>query len=262
MRLHEEEAHNEIRMSALRILSPLLPMILVHPLPPEILSKNITLHLFPSTHPHLPVVKGRTFYRAALWTVPVAWGSVPLVGNVQIQIESERIVRAGTILDPDRNIRDDADNDTDERLVVRWKTEPSNNNKRDDANANNANNTNSLRDHHRHHLSDSKDGVNKRLSVLLGGDNPIFKLSNEEQFTGLFIFSFDEKGRISSHTIEHADDASGWDRTSKFVSLTDWLIGKARDSLHPSGPTTGAGLACHDHAGQDLEGVTRSSCQT
>ncbi|KAH1512336.1 hypothetical protein KXV73_008432, partial [Aspergillus fumigatus] len=79
----------------------------------------------------------------------------------------------------------------------------------------------------------AKNGVNKGLSVLLGGDAPIFKLSNEEQFTGLFIFSFDEEGRISSHTIEHADDAGGWDRTAKFVTLTDWLIGKARGSLDP-----------------------------
>lgn len=67
--------------------------------------------------------------------------------------------------------------------------------------------------------------------MLLGGEEPIFKLSKEEQFSGLFIFSFDEEGRILTHTIEHADEADGWDRTSKFVTLTDWLIGKARGSL-------------------------------
>lgn len=70
--------------------------------------------------------------------------------------------------------------------------------------------------------------------MLLGGDEPIFKLSKEEQFSGLFIFSFDEEGRILTHTIEHADEADGWDRTSKFVTLTDWLIGKARGSLDPA----------------------------
>lgn len=70
--------------------------------------------------------------------------------------------------------------------------------------------------------------------MLLGGEEPIFKLSKEEQFTGIFIFSFDEEGRVLTHTIEHADEADGWDRTAKFVTLTDWLIGKARGSLDPN----------------------------
>ena len=38
----------------LRTLSPLLPNILNTPLPPNILSPNVSLLLFPSTHPHLP----------------------------------------------------------------------------------------------------------------------------------------------------------------------------------------------------------------
>ncbi|RAL10744.1 uncharacterized protein BO97DRAFT_393676 [Aspergillus homomorphus CBS 101889] len=237
----------------LRTLSPLLSNILTNPLPPKILSPSITLHLFPSTHPHLPTVKGRTLYRAALWTVPVAWSSLPLLGNVKLQIISERIVRAGTVLDPARYARGEHDG-SDERLVVRWRTEPRS-------------------EHHRHHRpsftsnphpifpsnpsptspstsgpSSSKTGENKGLSVLLGGDAPIFKLSKEEQFTGLFIFSFDEEGRISSHTIEHADDACGWERTPKFVTLADWLIGKARESLDPSPAEPGLAFqGCHPH---------------
>lgn len=185
----------------------------------------MALHLFPSTHPHLPTVKGRTFYRAALWTVPVAWSSVPLVGNVKLQILSERIVRAGTILDPDRCSDGDCG---DERLVVRWKTEP-----RGESGESLAAHTSSGGRGENIHASSSKNGINKGLSVLLGGEAPIFKLSKEEQFTGLFIFSFDEEGRILTHTIEHADNADGWDRTAKFVTLTDWLIGKARGSLEP-----------------------------
>lgn len=82
--------------------------------------------------------------------------------------------------------------------------------------------------------------------MLLGGEEPIFKLSKEGQFTGLFIFSFDEKGRILTHTIEHADEAEGWDRTSKFVTLTDWLIGKARESLDPT-PNPGLAMSCEDY---------------
>ncbi|KAF7170931.1 hypothetical protein CNMCM5623_003383 [Aspergillus felis] len=219
----------------LRTLSPLLPTLLINPLPPKILSANITLHLFPSTHPHLPTVKGRTLYRAALWTVPVAWSSLPLVGNVKLQILSERIVRAGTVLDPDGCSESESG---DERLVVRWRTEPRREGHKDgSAGAVSGSNkaSSSPSSENLSHTS-AKNGVNKGLSVLLGGDAPIFKLSNEEQFTGLFIFSFDEEGRISSHTIEHADDADGWDRTAKFVTLTDWLIGKARGSLDPPAP--------------------------
>ncbi|KAJ5645486.1 hypothetical protein N7507_011497 [Penicillium longicatenatum] len=246
----------------LRTLSPLLPTLLYNTLPAEILSPSVNLHLFPSTHPHLPTVKGRTLYRAALWTVPVAWSSVPLVGNVKLQILSERIVRAGTVLDPEHAENHDCG---DERLVVRWKTEartdsrPFHDSQRNspERQQNNANvsqasdagtrTSQQPQIHSRVSSSSSKNGTNKGLSVLLGGEEPIFKLSKEEQFTGLFIFSFDEEGRILTHTIEHADEADGWDRTAKFVTLTDWLIGKARGSLDP---TLNPGLAmesCEDY---------------
>lgn len=146
-----------------------------------------------------------------------------MVGNVKLQILSERMVRSGTVLDHGGDCGD-------ERLVVRWRTEP----RRDDHpqipsswGAKRGESGDSS------HASASKNGINKGLSMLLGGDAPIFKLGKEEQFTGLFIFSFDEEGRVLSHTIEHADNASGWERTAKFVTLTDWLIGKARGSLDP-----------------------------
>lgn len=235
---------------ALRTLSPLLPTILYNTLSPEILAPSVNLHLFPSTHPHLPTVKGRTLYRAALWTVPVAWSSVPLVGNVKLQILSERIVRAGTLLDPEHCDKHDCG---DERLVVRWKTEPRTDSRpfhepRDTTNANKRNAAaTSAESQSQHHLSSSKNGTNRGLSKLLGGEEPIFKLSKEEQFTGLFIFSFDEEGRILTHTIEHADDANGWDRTAKFVTLTDWLIGKARGSLDPALNPGLAMESCHGY---------------
>ncbi|KAJ5171753.1 hypothetical protein N7492_004346 [Penicillium capsulatum] len=233
----------------LRTLSPLLPTILYNTLPAEILAPSVNLHLFPSTHPHLPIVKGRTLYRAALWTVPVAWSSVPLVGNVKLQILSERIVRAGTVLDPEHGEHHDCG---DERLVVRWKTEPRTDSRpfhestesrepsqitgRKTNASEPATTETDATAQSQSPLSQSsaKNGTNRGLSVLLGGEEPIFKLSKEEQFTGVFIFSFDEEGRILSHTIEHADEADGWDRTAKFVTLTDWLIGKARGSLDPA----------------------------
>lgn len=160
----------------------------------------------------------------------MAWSSVPLVGNVRLQIESERIVRAGTVLDPERT--DDKSNGGDERLVVRWKTEPTKDSEDDGPVSTSV--SGDGRSIARSRASSSKAGINRGLSMLLGGEAPIFKLSKEEQFTGLFIFAFDEEGRIKTHTIEHADNANGWDRTAKFVSLTDWLIGKARGSLDPT----------------------------
>lgn len=240
--------------AALRTLSPLLPTILYNTLPPEILAPTVNLHLFPSTHPHLPTVKGRTLYRAALWTVPVAWSSVPLVGNVKLQILSERIVRAGTILDPEHRDQNDCG---DERLVVRWKTEPRTDSRPFHDTQESSSQTpvspqaagpDTGASRQQSHLSSSKNGTNRGLSVLLGGEEPIFKLSKEEQFTGLFIFTFDEEGRILTHTIEHADEADGWDRTAKFVTLTDWLIGKARGSLDPA-PNPGLAMESCQHYG-------------
>ncbi|KAJ5584140.1 uncharacterized protein N7459_003940 [Penicillium hispanicum] len=245
----------------LRTLSPLLPTILYNTLPPDILSPSVNLHLFPSTHPHLPTVKGRTLYRAALWTVPVAWSSIPLLGNVRLQILSERIVRAGTILDPEHGDEHDCG---DERLVVRWKTEARTESRpfhemRKSAShvqhssgspqsAGTGKDGGEISEQHSHlSLSSSKKATNRGLSVLLGGEEPIFKLSKEEQFTGLFIFSFDEEGRILTHTIEHADEADGWDRTAKFVTLTDWLIGKARGSLDPAPNPELAMESCQDY---------------
>lgn len=48
-----------------------------------------------------------------------------------------------------------------------------------------------------------------------------------EEFYGLFIFEFDEEGRILTHTIEHAEESGSWDKASRVVSVTDWLLGRA-----------------------------------
>ncbi|KIW99387.1 uncharacterized protein Z518_11375 [Rhinocladiella mackenziei CBS 650.93] len=206
----------------LRRLSPLLPNILTTPLPNDILSPNISLHLFPSTHPHLPAVKGRVAYHAALWTAPVAWGCVPIVGNVKLKIISEKVVRTGfAYLTPANENEGEASDLSEEKLVVRWKTEPKQNgngNPSADAGASSSVQSNAASD----------SGINRGLSKLLGGDKPIFNLNKGDDFTGLFIFTFDSKGRISSHTIEHADENNGFDKTSKVVTLTDWLLGKAK----------------------------------
>lgn len=97
---------------ALRILQERLPTLLQSPLPSEILAPNISLHLFPSTHPYLPTVSGRVAYIAALWTSPIAWNSLPIIGDVKLEILSERILKQ-----PGK--RPGSGN---EQLVVRWRT--------------------------------------------------------------------------------------------------------------------------------------------
>lgn len=186
---------------ALKTLQSRLPSLLASPLPQEILSPHISLHLFPSTHPHLPNVSGRVAYHAALWTAPVAWGRVPIVGNVKLTIISERIVK-GSSGYPVKGVSRQA---TDERLIVRWKT-----------------------------CAKPKEKGISAFYRGIGGREQVDKISewlgrdakDDQEFCGLFIFDFDEEGRILTHTIEHADDSRLWDKTSKVVSITDWLLGR------------------------------------
>ncbi|EAQ86591.1 hypothetical protein CHGG_07844 [Chaetomium globosum CBS 148.51] len=86
----------------LRILQSHLPTLLQSPPPQGILSPRITLHLFPSTHPHLPTVSGRVAYTAALWSSPIAWNRLPLVGNVRLHILSERMIESSAYDSRDR----------------------------------------------------------------------------------------------------------------------------------------------------------------
>lgn len=61
-----------------------------------------------------------------------------------------------------------------------------------------------------------------KITEFLGG-----KARDDEEFCGLFIFEFDEEGRILSHTIEHAEEGGSWDKTTRVISVTDWLLGRA-----------------------------------
>jgi hypothetical protein len=105
----------------------------------------------------------------------MAWGRMPVLGNIKLIILSERMLRTGC---------GGKRNENNEKLVVRWKT-------------------------------CGKKEVNKDGK-------------KEREFVGLFIFEFDDQGRIASHTIEHVEEGNNWDRTSGFISVTDWLLGKAR----------------------------------
>ncbi|KAK0651400.1 hypothetical protein B0T16DRAFT_453873 [Cercophora newfieldiana] len=181
----------------LRILQSQLPTLLQSPLPSEVLSPNITLHLFPSTHPHLPAVTGRVAYIAALWSSPIAWNRIPLIGNVRLEILSERMVA--------QPLRKQAAGAVGEQLVVRWRTVGKKGGLLPLLNGN---------------------GSGKEESKAPVGDALPAK-DKAKEFTGLFFFDFDSEGRILSHTIEHVQEGGQWEKGvgAKVVGLTDWLLG-------------------------------------
>lgn len=148
-------------------------------------------------------------YVAALWTAPVAWGRVPIVGNVRLEILSERMVKQPSLLsdDDDGNHRQPHQN---EKLIVRWRTVGKRNSRT------------------RFGTASSGVGSSSSSSADLSPTLPVDG-SKDEEFTGLFIFGFDEQGRIASHTIEHVEEDGGRtceEKTTRFVSVTDWLLGR------------------------------------
>jgi hypothetical protein len=114
------------------------------------------------------------------------------VGNVKLDILSERLIKnGGTSSGADKR---------HEKLIVRWKTCGKSGKRQD---------------------RQDSEAMEKITSIVSKPDQP------DEEFTGLFIFEFDEEGRILTHTIEHAQENSNWDRTAKVISVTDWLLGRA-----------------------------------
>lgn len=188
-----------------RLLHERLPTLLKEPLPSETLSPSITLHLFPSTHPHLPTVSGRLGYIAALWTAPVAWGRMPLIGNVRLEILAERMIQNGGTAVPLAQ--------REEKLVVKWKT---------CGKTTHRDGTGGI---YRGMGLAAKDPVEKIRGFIAGTRQGSQADEEPEEFRGIFIFEFDEEGRISKHTIEHAEEGGHWDRTARVVSVTDWLLG-------------------------------------
>lgn len=193
------ELTNSHAAIALRILQERLPTLLQSPLPQDILAPNIALQLFPTTHPHLPTVSGRVAYNAALWTSPIAWNRVPIIGNVKLEILAERMTSEPLTFLPRRP------GAIPEQLVVRWCEKRR-----------------------------SADGVTGRepgaiARTLWSGRRA--GVDPNKAFTGLFTFDFDLQGRILTHTIEQAQEGGDWERGvgAKFVGLTDWLLGGMKD---------------------------------
>ncbi|KAK4644755.1 hypothetical protein QC762_307685 [Podospora pseudocomata] len=204
----------------LRTLQSHLPTILLSPLPQEILSPSITLHLFPSTHPHLPAVSGRISYIAALLSSPIAWNRLPLVGNVRLEILSERMIKDPHYSSP--AFRQTRPKDAfGEQLIVRWRT------------TGGKQKLGKAKGEKNGWLPWEKDDGGKQGGVDTEYKAPVGTaqgVGSGKEFTGLFIFDFDTEGRIISHTIEHVEQGGQWERGvgAKVVGLTDWLLGGFR----------------------------------
>lgn len=198
----------------LRILQPRLPTLLHSPLPQEILSPNITLHLFPSTHPHLPTVSGRVAYIAALWSSPIAFNRLPLIGHIHLEILSERMIA--------QPLRKRPAGAVGEQLVVRWRTIGS------------KGKTRGLLAYLNGKGSAGQEAGEGEGKAPVGDALPAGDERGKE-FTGLFFFDFDEEGRILSHTIEHVDEGGQWEKGmgAKMVGLTDWLLGGMKGGEEP-----------------------------
>ncbi|KAH9844901.1 Mitochondrial protein up-regulated during meiosis [Teratosphaeria destructans] len=74
----------------------------------------------------------------------------------------------------------------------------------------------------------TKDPVDRIKEFIAGGtkggDKPSEK--EEEEFQGIFVFEFDDKGRVKKHIIERTEEGGHWDKTNRVVSVTDWLLGR------------------------------------
>jgi len=121
---------------------------------------------------------------------------------VKLIILSERMVKYGPSLSSSLSYPSPPGS---ERLIVRWKTCGKTKGKGMDA---------------FYRGIGAGEQVDK-ITEWLGGD-----VSDREEFQGIFIFEFDEEGRVISHTIEHAEEGGSWDRASRVVNLTDWLLGR------------------------------------
>ena len=116
-----------------------------------------------------------------------------MIGNVKLKILSERMVKNGCGPSTPVHMRN-------EKLIVKWQTCG----KSDKESS--------------RHTSETFESVR---DIVKGSR------SSAEEFTGLFVFEFDEEGRIVRHTIEHTEEGHNWEKTNRFVSVTDWLLGRA-----------------------------------
>ncbi|KAF1814583.1 hypothetical protein P152DRAFT_456852 [Eremomyces bilateralis CBS 781.70] len=84
---------------------------------------------------------------------------------------------------------------------------------------------------------------------------------DQEGFTGLFIFEFDEEGRIVKHIIEQADEGENYDKTARVISVTDWLLGRAWGKKEEAMPGLAFGCcrSSSDDGGSDRQEQMRAN---
>lgn len=140
---------------------------------------------------------------------------MPLVGNVKLTILSERMVRHGGSTVPHAN--------REEKLIVKWKT---------CGKTEHRDGTGGI---YRGVGIRAKDPMDKIKNFISGTRNGDTHDSEAEEFCGIFIFEFDEQGRIAKHTIEHTEQGGNWDKT-RVVSVTDWLLGTFSGKKTPELP--------------------------
>lgn len=145
-----------------------------------------------------------------------------MVGNVQLSILSERMVKNGDA--------SDSANAGKEKLIVKWKTCSSTEGKEKGL-GQGANTSETV----------------KNMAKIVGDTK-----HQDEEFVGIFMFEFDEEGRIMTHIIEHAEEGGSWDKTARVISVTDWLLGRAWGKRSEDG-SPGLALA-HGKGRRAMEG--------
>ncbi|EPS43006.1 hypothetical protein H072_2998 [Dactylellina haptotyla CBS 200.50] len=221
------------------ILKQRLPTLLQSPLPSEILSPSITLQLFPSTHPNLPSVRGRMAYIAALWTAPVVWGRIPGI-KVRLEILSIKMIR-GCI--PLERVDDESQNMGGEQMIVKWRASSSPNGNGNGEGAVTGSPVGSALPPGTGNTSDITTDSQKpaKEDPLSAMTSSLPRITINGDFCGLFIFEFDDMGRIKTHIIEDVEEDKGESRQqhSKVITLTEWLLKKAKRSLEEKPPVPG-----------------------
>lgn len=148
--------------------------------------------------------------------------------NVKLQIISERMIKSRSMSHSPIS----QSCTRPEQLIVRWRTVGKTKNK----------GTGGF-----YQGIGAKEHVDKITEWLGGGKGE----DDSKEFTGLFIFEFDEEGRIVSHTIEHAQEGGNWERGvgAKVVGLTDWLLGGMKNGNGAPCPA----FSAEQHRGQERE---------
>lgn len=124
-------------------------------------------------------------------------------------ITSERMIRNGGTSQPLAN--------REEKLVVKWKT---------CGKTSHRDGTGGI---YRGMGIAAKDPMDKIMDFVNGTKGKADKIPKPEEFCGIFVFEFDEKGRVVKHVIEHAEEGGDWDRMTRVVSVTDWLLGRFKN---------------------------------